>query len=477
MKKTFLALTCLLVSTIGFSQSINFQQDTAQTFQDADVGAMEFADVDNDGDKDVLITGKGGPILTTLFLNDGSGNFSPSTSNTFQDVYDGDVIFFDADNDGDLDVFITGQPTTSNSSDLYFNNGIGVFTLATGNNFETMMAGNNDVGDVDGDGDTDIIVTGQNIIGMPVTKLYFNNGSGVFTAQVNSIFTNLKYGAIRFIDIENDGDLDLINCGQNSSGQVITMLYTNNGNGIFNVNTSSAIDSASDSDIAIGDIDGDGDKDFLICGTSGSGGIMTKLYLNNGAGIFSELIGTPFAPVFVGAVRLADFDNDNDLDVFVIGSMPGGGPNGVVCRIYSNLGFNNFLEADSLIGAYLSSAAIGDVNGDQMADIIYSGTQFTAPIRGTRLYLNTSNILGLNENISQHFTIYPNPSNGMIYLKSNNDLDLKISILSASGVLIHEEDLISATAKFYLPYPNGIYFLQVKSKDFIETHKIVLDNK
>ena len=65
----------------------------------------------------------------------------------------------------------------------------------------------------------------------------------------------------------------------------------------------------------------------------------------------------------------------------------------------------------------------------------------------------------------------------MIYLKSNNDLDLKISILSASGVLIHEEDLISATAKFYLPYPNGIYFLQVKSKDFIETHKIVLDNK
>lgn len=93
MIKTYLILTCLLASTIGFTQSINFQQDTTQTFQDADVGAMEFADVDNDGDKDVLITGKGGPVLTTLFLNDGSGNFSPSTSDPFLDVFDGDVDF------------------------------------------------------------------------------------------------------------------------------------------------------------------------------------------------------------------------------------------------------------------------------------------------------------------------------------------------------------------------------------------------
>jgi len=476
MKKTYLFLTCLLASRVGFTQSINFQQDTTQIFQDADVGAMAFADVDNDGDKDVLITGKGGPILTTLFLNDGIGNFSPSTSNPFQDVFDGDVNFFDADNDGDLDVFITGEPTTSNSSDLYFNNGLGIFALATGNNFETMMAGNNDVGDADGDGDIDIIVTGQNITGLPVTKLYLNNGSGVFTAQANSIFTNLKWGTVRFIDMENDGDLDLINCGQNSSGQTTTILYTNNGNGTFSINNSSAIDGARDSDIAIGDIDGDGDKDFLICGTSGSG-IMTKLYLNSGAGIFEELTGTSFAPVFVGAIKLADFDNDSDLDVLVLGSMPGGGPNGVICRIYSNLGSNNYIEVDSLIGAYLSSAAIGDVNVDQMADIIYSGTQFTAPIRGTRLYLNTSNILGVDENVSQHFTIYPNPSNGMISLKSNIDLDLKIYILNASGALLHEENIISGPAKFHLPYPDGIYFLQVKSKDFIETYKIVLDNK
>lgn len=477
MIKTYLILTCLLASTIGFTQSINFQQDTTQTFQDADVGAMEFADVDNDGDKDVLITGKGGPVLTTLFLNDGSGNFSPSTSDPFLDVFDGDVDFFDADNDGDSDVFITGQPTTSNSSDLYLNNGLGIFAVATGNNFETMMGGKNDVGDVDGDGDIDIIVTGQNITGAPVTKLYFNNGSGVFTAQAISNFTNLKYGAARFIDIENDGDLDLINCGQNSSGQIITILYLNNGNGIFSINNSSAIDDASNSDIAIGDIDGDGYKDFLICGTTGSGTIITKLYLNSGAGVFAELTGTPFAPVFVGAVKLADFDNDSDLDVFVIGSMPGGGPNGVICKIYSNLGSNNYLEVDSLIGAYLSSAAIGDVNGDQMADIIYSGTQFTSPFRATRLYLNTSTILGVNEIGSQLFSLYPNPSSGLINVKTDNKQELEISIFNVMGSLLQKENFMADKVQFQLQYPDGIYFLRVKSKNISETYKIVLSKK
>lgn len=477
MKITHLILISFLSSTIGFTQSINFQQDTTQTFQDADVGAMAFADVDNDGDKDVLITGKGGPILTTLFLNDGSGNFSPSSTNPFQDVFDGDVNFFDADNDGDLDVFITGQPTASNSSDLYLNNGLGVFALAAGNNFETMMGGNNDVGDVDGDGDTDIIVTGQNFTGVPVTKLYLNNGSGVFTAQANSIFTNLKWGAVRFIDVENDGDIDLINCGQSSSGQINTILYTNNGNGIFSINNSSAIEGARDSDIAIGDIDGDGDKDFLICGTTGSGTIITKLYLNSGAGIFAELTGTPFAPVFVGAVKLADFDNDSDLDVLVMGSMPGGGPNGVICRIYSNLGSNNYLEADSLIGAYLSSGAIGDVNGDQKADIIYSGTQFTAPFRATRLYLNTSTILGVNEIDSQLFSVYPNPSSGLINVKTNIEQELEISIFNVMGSLLQKEKLIADKFQFNLQYPDGIYFIRVKSINITETYKIVLSKK
>ena len=242
MKKTYLILICFLASTTGFSQSINFQLDTTQIFQDADVGAMAFADVDNDGDMDLLIIGKGGPILTTLYLNNGSGSFTALSNPSLVNVFDGDVKFLDADNDGDLDVFITGSTSSpSNTANLYLNNGIGFYTLSTGSNFELVRAGKNDIGDVDGDGDIDIITTGQNPSGNPVTKLYLNNGAGIYNPQSSSPFTNLQYGAARFIDIDNDGDLDLLLCGENNTGQPITELYSNNGSGVFTLNTSSTI--------------------------------------------------------------------------------------------------------------------------------------------------------------------------------------------------------------------------------------------
>ena len=476
MKKTYLILICFLASTTGFSQSINFQLDTTQIFQDADVGAMALADVDNDGDNDVLITGKGGPVLTSLFLNDGSGNFSAVSNAPFQNVFGGDVKFLDVDNDNDLDVFITGKTSGGSlSSNLYTNNGSGVFSLATGSNFQPMEGGKNDVGDVDGDGDIDIVVTGQIASGIPLTKIYLNNGSGVFTSQANSTFVNLKFGAARFFDIENDGDLDLINCGENVSGQAITALYANNGNGVFISNNSSAIDNLKDSDIAVGDIDGDGDKDFIICGSTNSAALITtNLYLNNGLGVFSVHVGTPFLGVIAGTVKLADLDNDSDLDVFEIGASG----SGVICKIHANLGSNNFIGVNSPNGAYLASAAIGDINGDQKDDIIYSGTQFaTPPSYATRLYLNTSTILGLNEIDSPLFSIYPNPSSGLINLKTNNNMELEISIFNNLGSLLQKENLIADQITFHLQYPDGIYFLNVKSKDISETYKIVLSSK
>jgi hypothetical protein len=160
MKKTILILGILATTTV-YSQTINFQFDSTQAFQDADVGAMAFADVDNDGDKDLLMSGKGGPIKTILYLNNGSGSFTSLSNPSLVNVFDGDLKFLDADNDGDLDVFITGSTSSSaNTANLYLNNGSGIYTLSTGSNFELVRGGKNDIGDVDGDGDIDIITTG-----------------------------------------------------------------------------------------------------------------------------------------------------------------------------------------------------------------------------------------------------------------------------------------------------------------------------
>ena len=474
MKKLILILG-ILTSVAGFSQTINFQLDSTQTFQDADVGAMAFADVDNDGDNDVLLIGKGGPIKTTLYINDGIGNFTAMANPSLVNVFDGDVKFLDADNDGDLDVFITGSTSSpANTSNLYLNNGSGMYTLSTGSNFEQMRSGKNDIGDVDGDGDIDIITTGQNPNGNPVTKLYLNNGSGIYNPQTSSTFTNLQYGASRFIDTDNDGDLDLLICGENNAGQSITELYTNNGSGVFTLNTSSSFDSFSFSDIATGDIDNDGDYDFIICGQSGAN-ISTKLYLNNGSGVFSELGGTPMAPVMVGTVKLADFDNDGDLDIYVMGSGSGGG-NAVIAKIYANMGTNTFIEAASIIGAYLSSAAIADVNGDNLLDIIHSGTSFTQPTHGTRLFLNTTAILGESQYEQMNVPrIFPNPTNGTITLDFNQEVDATVFIYNARGTLVQSEIVSGHYSHFELLHEPGLYFMKVKSDNIEMTYKIVIN--
>lgn len=473
MKITTVLFFSFLTAVPGFAQTLSFQLDTTQNFQDADVGAMAFADVDNDGDNDYLVTGKGGPVLTTLYLNDGSGNFTAQSNSPFVNVFGGDVKFFDADNDNDVDVFITGSTSAPlRTANLYLNNGSGNFSLVSGGSIEALSSSKLDVGDVDNDGDIDVVILGTNSAGDAVTKVYANNGSGIFTELSGSSITSLQFGSPRFIDIEKDGDLDLVICGEDNSGNPLTSIYNNNGSGIFTLNSASTIFGLSSSDIAVGDVDNDGDDDLIECGINGSS-ISTKLYLNNGSGVFSELTGVPFAPVFVGAVKLADFDNDGDLDVYVMGSGPGGGA-AVVTKIYSNLGANNYVEMASLAGAYLSSVAIGDVNGDNALDVILSGTSFTMPSRATRLYLNTTVGLTVNENqVATHFYVYPNPTNDRISIEVNEKVKC-VSILNIQGVeLLRLENSSSNIQLDLSQFAPGNYIVRSESSAGVGQKKII----
>jgi hypothetical protein len=79
MKKLKIIFAIIIINGYANSQTISVTLSTPSIpFQDADLGAMAFDDIDNDGDKDLLITGigSGNPVKTTLYLNDGSGNFT-----------------------------------------------------------------------------------------------------------------------------------------------------------------------------------------------------------------------------------------------------------------------------------------------------------------------------------------------------------------------------------------------------------------
>jgi hypothetical protein len=70
-------------------------------------------------------------------------------------------------------------------------------------------------------------------------------------------------------------------------------------------------------DSAFSDIDGDGDQDVLITGQTSSNQAISKLYANDGIGVFTEVTSTPFEGVYNSSMAFSDIDGDGDQDVLI----------------------------------------------------------------------------------------------------------------------------------------------------------------
>ncbi|GAA4029039.1 hypothetical protein GCM10022409_11450 [Hymenobacter glaciei] len=218
--------------------------------------SLAVGDVDGDGDLDFFTSNAGNSTISVRF-NHGTGIFSPS----YTDLPVGYLCFRiaagDLDNDGDLDLVTTSNGT--NSVYLSFNNGRGGFTSTLG-----LAVGLSPSGialtDVDGDADLDIVTT-NSTSGTITTRL--NNGQGVFTASsplpdvpVGSTPLNLVAG-----DLDADGDPDLVIINRGVAGADFTTILLNSGAGRFVVASTVPVGKAPEG-IALADVDGDGDLDY-----------------------------------------------------------------------------------------------------------------------------------------------------------------------------------------------------------------------
>ncbi len=210
------------------------------------------ADVDNDGDQDLVITTS---TVAGIYLNNGNAVFTPQQNSVFTPV-DGIVRIIDIENDGDQDVIISG----SNTIKLYQNNGFGVYTINTNTTFPAITAEDIEVADTDNDGDLDLLINGngQNL-------LFVNNGTGVFT-QIETTIQQTSFGKNAFADLDNDGDQDLLTVGTQKGGlpNIFNIVYRNDGDNTF-VQTQ-ILGGEYIADCIIDDFNGDGLKDIIIQG-------------------------------------------------------------------------------------------------------------------------------------------------------------------------------------------------------------------
>lgn len=466
---SFVFLTFLLQ---GYSQNINFTIANPQpVIQEVYGGTILSGDLDNDGDIDLVQSGIGLDVTglnakASVFLNDGNGIFTLQEQN-FSDFWTTEEIAIgDFDNDNDLDLIITAE----NRSDLYLNDGQANFVLNNNSPVEPISSSKIIVGDVNNDGNIDVIQFGvpNSTQFPPIANLYFNNGDGVFTQAQNSVFLPFRQVAAEFIDLEGDGDLDVLSFGKDENNQVQVGVYENDGTGSYSISSNINIAPHQADEISVGDVDDDGDDDVLITGFQ-SGAPKTILYLNNGSGQFSELMGTSFPDIFAGTNAFADLDNDNDLDILLIGSMAGGIPN-IFSIVFENLGDNIYVASDSLGGEYIAESTIADFNGDGKKDIIIQGF-----VDDTNIYWNELIVLSVEENSTIPFSVFPNPANGQFHIVWEEEAFNRIEIIDQQGKLIYDES-INEQGFYYIEInlPAGMYYVKMSGDSSPSIQKILL---
>lgn len=193
--------------------------------------SVDWVDYDNDGDNDLFVTNEGNN-KNTLYRNDGPNNFTQITDLAIvQDIRNSmGSSWADIDNDGDFDLVVTNFEQVNQ---LFINNN-GVFTEMTNSAIsdEIVSSFGSTFGDIDNDGDLDLFIGNSYNDSHFKNSVFMNDGSGNFTQDSSSTLANhigWTYGAA-FGDYNNDGWLDIILANNQNESQE-NSVFKNTGTG------------------------------------------------------------------------------------------------------------------------------------------------------------------------------------------------------------------------------------------------------
>ena len=269
-----------------------------------DLGSVAWGDYDNDGDLDILLSGRdgGGIYVTLVYRNDG-GTFT-NISAGLTGVAASSVAWGDYDNDGDLDILLSGVDSGNNRAAQIYRNEDGTFT-DIGAGLTGVSDSSVTWGDYDNDGDLDILLSGWDGVLNRVARVY-RNDDGTFT-DISAGLTGVEDSSVAWGDYDNDGDLDILLSGQDGGDNPVARVYRNDG-GIF-TDISAGLTGVAFSSVVWGDYDNDGDLDILLSGETSGGTFVARIYRNDDCPIAEA---GPSQTVAVNAPVTIDGSASND---------------------------------------------------------------------------------------------------------------------------------------------------------------------
>ena len=346
----------------------------------------------------------------------------------------------------------------SNRVSLFASKNLNQIGFAECNTFLGQKRSSNDVGDYDGDGDLDIIVSGNE----QYSQLYQNQGNGNFIEVYPNTFIGVYKGYTTFIDYDNDGDEDIFVTGGNVQNALnpVVKLYKNNETGFTeSVLLVAPFETLHSPTGAIGDYDSDGYYDIFLSGERADRSAYSQaFYRNMGGTAFTKVVFDSIQAVGNATANMADFDNDGDLDLFLGGRRSLMDSTVVLSQLYRNIGTGFRKMSNTFTGIRNGTSAFIDYDKDGFVDLWVSGNNgTTSPVH---LYKNMNGTGFTRSNFSAFTYAHNVHSTSWGDYDGDGDLDVfigqavsgSVSKMYKNNITGFSEVVGSANSGFQLPY-------------------------
>jgi hypothetical protein len=344
-------------------------------------------------------------------------------------VQHADITSLDVDGDGDLDILVSGEDAGARKLQLFLNSGVGTFTAAP-SPFTPVTRTTFDFDDINGDGKFDMIESGFPAAGI-FAGIYTSNGAGAFTAS--SITLPQLAPSSGFADLNNDGYQDIYVFGNKGDGK--PKILFNNKIGGFTESAQFDAYNFVDPEVSEIDYDKDGDIDLFV-NAGYEDGVATrfsKMFINNNGTFTAQALGiTP--PKGNGSAVWADYDGDGYPDLLLNGDgyIGSGEDNDGVYRLFHNNAGAGFTGVTTFQNYRQNSTGDGgrftDWDNDGDLDIVVTG--WNGSRQATDIFLNTAGVFTANPTNEQ----IPGVSESSIEVADiDGDTDLDILVTGYSG--------------------------------------------